>query len=281
MVMEELYSAEFLHEHPWYGFLLGVGYTILGLFIAIMIFPKDPALIAIGITCLFLLPSLSKLTDSSEITKQRKPTFKQFLKDSIPHTKVYVAMFFGIFFTFAFFSIMLPSLAAGHLFKVQLAVLTGQAIKLSMPLFWDLFTWNLQVLGMCFLLSLIAGNGGIVFVAWNASVWGTVFGNLARTAATQATLNPIILFVLVILSVFPHTFLEGLSYMISAIAGTTLSDGIVKQKMLSKEMKTIAKYTMLLLLIGVGVLALGMLVETYTLGNADVYRKIINLAFPR
>lgn len=281
MVLEELYSSEFLHKHPWYGFLLGVGCTILGLFIAIMIFPKDPALIAIGITCLFLMPSLSKLTDSSEITKERKPTFRQFIKDAIPHTKVYVAMFFGIFFTFAFFSIMLPSLAAGHLFKTQLAIVTGQAIKFSMPLFWDLFTWNLQVLGMSFMLSLIAGNGGIVFVAWNASVWGTVFGNLAKSAATQATLNPIILFVLVILSVFPHTFLEGLSYMLSAISGSSLSDGIVKQKMLSKQMKTVAKYNLLLLLIAIGVLALGMLVETYTLGNADVYRKIINLAFPR
>ncbi len=282
MVLEELYSSEFLHKHPWYGLLLGIGYTIIGLFIAIMIFPKDPALIALGITCLFLLPSLAKLTNSEEITNQRKPTFKQFIKDAIPHTKVYASIFFGIFFTFAFFSIMLPSLAVGHLFKTQLAVVTGQAITFSMPLFWDLFTWNLQVLAMAFILSLIAGNGGIIFVAWNASVWGTVFGNLAKTAAVQSSLNPIILFILVILSVFPHTLLEGLSYMLSAISGSSLSDGIVKQKTLASEnMKTILKYNLLLLLIAIGVLAIGMIVETYVLGNFEVYRKIITIAFPR
>ncbi|MCX6708405.1 MAG: hypothetical protein NTW67_02020 [Candidatus Woesearchaeota archaeon] len=281
MVLEELYSAQFLHEHPGYGFLLGVGYTILGLFIAIMMFPRDPALIALGITCLFLMPSLSKLTNSEEITQQKKPTVKQFFTDVIPHAKVYASIFFGIFFTFAFFSIMLPSLAAGHLFQVQLAVATGQASNFSFPLFWELFTWNLQVLGMSFLLSLIAGNGGIIFVAWNASVWGTVFGNLAKTAALQSTLNPVILFVLIIISVFPHTFMEGLSYMLSAISGSSLSDGIVKQKMFSKQMTTILKYNLLLLLAAICVLAIGMMIETYVLGNFDTYRKIIEIAFPR
>ncbi len=281
MVFEQLYSAEFLHDHPWYGFLLGVGYTILGLFIAIMIFPSDPALIAIGITCLFLIPSLSQLTDSNEISQKKTPTFKEYLQEQIPHTKVYVAIFFGIFFTFAFFSIMLPSLAAGHLFKVQLDVVAGKAASFSMPLFWDLFTWNLQVLGMSFLLSLIAGNGAIIFIAWNASVWGTVFGNLAKVAGAASTADPIILFILIILSVFPHTFMEGLSYMLSAISGTTLSDGLVKQSITSPNMKLIWKYNLLLLAIAIGVLAVGMIIETYVLGNFTTYRTIIQIAFPR
>ena len=281
MVFEKLYSAEFLHAHPWYGFLLGVGYTVLGLFIALMIWPNDPAVIAVGIISLFLIPSLSELTDSAEITSRKVPKFKSFLQETMPHAKVYVAMFFGIFFTFAFFSIMLPKLAAGHLFKIQLDIIAGKAATFSFPLWWDLFSWNMQVLGLCFLLSLIAGNGAIIFIAWNASVWGTVFGNLAKTAAIQSTANPFILFVLVIISVFPHTFLEGLSYMLSALSGTTLSDGMVKEKLTSKNMGTIFKYNLILLLIAIGVLAVGMLVETYVLGNFEVYRTIINLAFPR
>jgi len=281
MVFERLYSAQFLHDHPWYGFLLGIGYTILGLFIAIMIFPSDPAVIAIGITALFLIPSLSELTDSAEITQKRTPAFKNFVHETIPHVKVYIAIFFGIFFTFAFFALVLPKLASGFLFKIQFDVVTGQAASFSWPLWWDLFAWNMQVLGLCFLLSLIAGNGAILFIAWNASVWGTIFGNLAKTAALASTANPFILFLLVIISVFPHTFLEGLSYMLSTISGTTLSDGIVKEPLMSKNMKLIFKYNFILLLIAIGVLAIGMLVETYVLGNFNVYRTIINIAFPR
>jgi hypothetical protein len=290
MVFERLYSAEFLHDHPWYGFLLGIAYTVLGIFIAIMIFPSDPAVIAIGITALFLIPSLSDLTDSAEITSKKVPTFKAYMKETIPHVKVYIAVFFGIFFTFAFFSIILPKLAAGHLFNVQLDVvsgkaigqaLRGQALKFSPALWWDLFSWNMQVLGLCFLLSLIAGNGAILFIAWNASVWGTVFGNLAQTASFVSTANPFILFLLVIVNVFPHTFMEGLSYMLSTISGTTLSDGIRKEKLLSKNMGLIFKYNFILLLIAIGVLAVGMIIETYVLGNFHLYRTIINIAFPR
>ncbi len=281
MVFEQLYSAEFLHDHPYYGFLLGIGYTILGLFISLMIFPNDPAVIAVGIIALFLIPSLSQLTDSAEITQPKIPTFKHFLKEVFPHTKVYVYIFFGIFFTFAFFAMVLPSLAAGHLFKIQLDIVTGKAMTFSTYLWWDLFSWNMQVLGLCFLLSLIAGNGAILFIAWNASVWGTIFGNLAKTAAVVSTANVFVIFLLVIISVFPHTFLEGLSYMISTIAGTTLSDGIVKEKLMSNNMKIILRYNLALLLIAIGVLAVGMIVETYVLGNFSTYRTIINIAFPR
>ncbi len=286
MVFEQLYSTKFLHDHPWYGFLLGIGYTILGLFISIIIWPNDPAVIAIGIISLFLMPSLFQLTKSEEITERKMPSLSAFLKETIPHSFVYISIFFGIFFTFALFAIMLPKLAAGHLFKIQLDIVSGGAATaggavFSGALFWDLFTWNLQVLGLSFFLSLLAGNGGIVFITWNASVWGTIFGNLAKTAAAVTTANPFILFSLIILSVFPHTFLEGLSYMLSAISGATLSDGFVKEKLMSKNMWTVFKFNLILLLIAIGVLAIGMIVEAYVLGNFTTYRSIIQLAFPR
>lgn len=285
MVFEQLYSAEFLHDRPWYGFLLGVGYTILGLFIALMIWPNDPAVIAVGIISLFLMPSLFQLTACEEVTQKKLPDFKAFLKETIPHTTVYIAIFFGVFFTFAFFAMLLPKLAAGHLFRIQLDIVSGAATAggavFSKALFWDLFSWNLQVLGLSFFLSLMAGNGAIVFIAWNASVWGTIFGNLAKVAAVQAVANPFVLFLLIIISVFPHTFLEGLSYMLAAISGTTMSDGIVKENIFSKPMWKVFKYNCYLLLIAIGVLAVGMIVETYVLGNFATYRNIIQIAFPR
>ena len=286
MVFEQLYSAEFLHDHPASGFLLGVAYTVLGIFISLMIFPNDPAVIAVGIISLFLIPSLFQLTDSAEITERKTPTFQLYMQETIPHAKVYVAMFFGIFFTFAFFSMVLPTLAAGHLFKIQLAIVSGGAATaggavFSTGLWWDLFSWNMQVLLLGFFLSLVAGNGAILFIAWNASVWGTIFGNLAKSAATVATLNPFIIFVLIILSVFPHTFLEGLSYMLATLSGTTLSDGVVKESFLSKNMWVIFKYNAILLAIAIGILAVGMIVETYVLGNFTTYRTIIQIAFPR
>src|SRR3989344_6530550 len=281
VVFEQLYSAEFLHDHPAYGFLLGIAYTILALFIALIILPDDPALIAVGLIALLLIPSLSKLTETSEAAGVVSPGFKDFLKTTLPQTKVYVTIFCGIFFTFAFFSIILPHIAASHLFSTQLNIVKGNAATFNTDLWTSLFTWNLQVLGLSFLLSLIAGNGAIFFIAWNASVWGTIFGNLASSAASATTATPFILFLLVIISVFPHTFAEGLSYMIAAISGTTLSAGLTREQLISPNMWKVFKYNALLLFIGIEVLAVAMLIETYVLGNFTTYRTIINLAFPR
>ena len=281
MVFEQLYSAEYLKKKPRYGFLLGIGYTILGLFLALMIFRDNPALIAIGITSLFLIPCLYQLSTSAEITERKLPNMKSFLYHIFPYVKVYVYVFFGIFFAFAAFAIFLPKLAAGHLFQQQLDIISGQATSFSWPLFWDLYGWNLQVLLLCFVLSLVAGNGAILFIAWNASVWGTIFGTLAKTAALASAANPLIIFLLIILSVFPHTLLEGLSYILATISGTVLSDGLVREKMGSKQLWVIFKYNALLLGIGLAVLFIGMLVETYVLTNFTTYRTIIEIAFPR
>jgi len=281
MVFEQLYTAEYLKQHPRFGFLLGIGYTILGLFLAILMFREDPATIAVGIISLFLIPSLYQLSTSAEISERQTPNLKAFVMRVNPYVKVYVYIFFGIFFTFAAFAIFLPQLAAGYIFKQQLAIIAGKAATFSWPLFWDLFTWNLQVLMLCFVLSLIAGNGAILFIAWNASVWGTIFGNLAKTAALASGANPLIIFLLVIISVFPHTFLEGLSYMLATTSGTVLSDGLVREKVASKNMWIIFKYNAILFGLSLAVLFLAMIVETYVLGNFTTYRRIIEIAFPR
>ena len=278
MVFEKLYSHEFLLKRPSFSFLLGIGYTILGLFLALMLFRENPALIAVGITSLLLIPSLYELTSSAEITETKETNFWRVLKSNFPMIKIYIFIFFGIFFTFAFFSIVLPELAKYHLFQQQLAILTGGA-TFSTGLFWHLFTWNLQVLLLCFIVSLVAGNGAILFIAWNASVWGTIFGNLAKTAAMVSGGSAVIIFILIILSVFPHTFLEGLSYIISTISGSVLSDGISREKFFSSNMWRIFKYNALLLLVAFGVLFIACAVETFVLNNFVTYNMIIQIAF--
>ena len=98
MVFEQLYTADYLHDHPWYGFLLGIGYTLLGIFIALVLWPSDPALIAVGIISILCMPSLFQLTDSAEVSERKIPNSIAFLKSTVPHVKVYIALFFGIFF---------------------------------------------------------------------------------------------------------------------------------------------------------------------------------------
>lgn len=283
MVLEQIYSVDFLKENPKYAFLLGLAYTVFGALFALMLFGEDPALVIVGVVSMLLMPSLYQISSYYESrAKAHAVGVWNVVINNKQFIKIYLYMFFGSFVVFALFSLILPSLATNHLFKQQVSVMAGGAAAgggyFSLALFKDLFTHNMFVMTICFLLSLIAGNGAIFMIIWNASVWGTVFGVLGKTTATYLQVNPGIIFLLIMLSVFPHVLLEMSSYVIAVVAGTMISDAMAKEKILSKAFGRVLASNLLLLLCAVGVLAIGMIVETYVLNNFTTYKTIIQLS---
>ena len=148
-------------------------------------------------------------------------------------------------------------------------------------MFRDLLINNFQVLILCFTISVVAGNGSILFIAWNASVWGTIFGTLAKTTATQIQGSPAIIFLLIMLSVVPHMMIEILSYILAAVSGTMLSDGLVSERLTGLPFSNIMRRVIVLLVAALAVVVIGALVETFVLGNFTTYAKIITLSFAR
>jgi uncharacterized membrane protein SpoIIM required for sporulation len=284
MVLEQIYSVDFLKENPKYAFLLGLAYTVFGALFALMLFGEDPALVIVGVVSMLLMPSLYQISSYYESrAREHAVGVWNVVVNNKQFIKVYLYMFFGSFVVFALFSLILPSLATNHLFKQQVSVMAGGATAagggyFSLALFKDLFTHNMFVMTICFLLSLIAGNGAIFMIIWNASVWGTVFGVLGKTTATYLQVNPGIIFVLIMLSVFPHVLLEMSSYIIAVVAGTMISDAMAKEQILSKAFGRVLASNLLLLLCAIGVLAIGMIVETYVLNNFTTYKTIIQLS---
>lgn len=280
MVLEEVYNINWLKSHPSAAFVLGVAYSLIGIVGALIIYPADPALLAVAITTLLFLPSMHHLAGITEAAERKASGIStlKILVDNKDIIKIYSFAFFGILLSFAFFSIALPSLAANVLFKGQLSVLQGGA-TFTTGLFFDIFMNNIKVLIFCFLISLIAGNGAMLAIAWNASVWGTIFGTLAKNSAALSGANPWIFFALIMLSVLPHTIIEMLSYVLSTISGTTISEGFIVGKLKSQKFMNLVMRNLILLLIAIGVLVIGGLVETYVLDNFTTYRTIIQIAF--
>ena len=278
MVVERMLPIEYLKQHHLAGFVLGWSYTLFSMVIALYTFPQDPALVTVGLTALLLLPSLGKFSElerSIEST-EGNVTFTGILRANKDFYMTYLAIFFGMFFVFALFAIILPSLASSRLFETQLAILTGRAF--SPGLFMSLITNNLIVLLACFFISLIAGNGSIFFITWNASVWGTIFGITAKNAALNLQGNPFILFVLVIISVFPHVLLEISSYILATISGTVISDSLAIDGMNNDKFYKVLGYNLVILALALGFLLIGGLVEAYAIGNFKVYSLIIQFA---
>ena len=281
MVLEQLYSAEFLREKPYYGILLGLSYTVFGIALAMFLFPKDPALVAVAITAIFLLPTLYQVTQTEEQENATTDFSAQKLwQENKKTTYLYLAIFFGSFFAFALFSLMLPKLAGNMLFKQQLQIMYGIGhATFSNQLFWELLVNNFKVLLLCFLLAIVAGNGSIFLIIWNASVWGTIFGRLALTVGAKIAGSPVIIFVLIMLSVLPHVFLEMISYILAVMSGSLISSGFAKEDVKGQRMQSVLMYNIALLGAALAVLVIAAAVETFVLNNFDTYAKIAELAF--
>ena len=136
---------------------------------------------------------------------------------------------------------------------------------MTFPSVGTIFVHNLGVLCLFFALSLIFSHGGaLLAVAWNASVWGVVFGWLARS--WSASEGPPLLegYARVILGVFPHMALEAAGYVLAGFAAVFLGKAVASYALTNTRwdslLKTVASMAFIaVLLVGVGALWEGLL----------------------
>ncbi len=294
MVLEHIFPEDWLERKGIYAFLLGIGYSIVGVLIASILFPGDPALVAVAFTSMLLLPELYKIFSIEERQEslEQRVSMKSLWRDDIEIVRIYIFLFLGIMLIYSIGTILLPELQANTIFREQLEIRFGQGFSgnaiagqataggiFSSGLFYVLLTNNFLVLMACFILALLAGDGAIFLITWNASVWGTIFGLTAKTAATVAGQHPLYFFVLIMLIVFPHMILEAISYFLAAISGSVISKDVLLEQFASERFFEVFGFNLYLLLFALLFLLLGAIVETFVLQNIDIYQEIIQLSF--
>jgi hypothetical protein len=283
-MLEQIYPLSLIEKNPIYAFLLGSAYTVIGIGLAVLLFPEDPALVAVALISLMFYPTINSLMRQEEALESRREDFNPFvfLKNHKYAFVLYTFIFVGIFLIFALFALVLPSLATNHVFKNQINVLygtsTGHAV-FQKEVFFDILSNNFLVLTVIFITSFVIGDGGIFLITWNASVWGTIFGNLAKTAALNANQNPFLYFLIILAAVAPHMILEAFAYLASATTGGVISRAIIKEQLLSKRFNYVIINTILSLVFAFIVLIIAVTIETYVLGNATSYQNIIRESF--
>ncbi|MDO8480330.1 MAG: stage II sporulation protein M [Nanoarchaeota archaeon] len=275
-MFEELISIASIRRSPVLSFLLGACYSAIAIGIALWLFSDDPALIAVALVTLMFYPTLSVFLKSGEDVEARKKETNPltFFRDHLPLYRLYVGFFLGVFLVFALFSLNLPALAANHLLKNQMSIFLGAA-SWSQGLFLDLLTNNLLVLLVIFLTSFFLGEGGILLITWNASVWGTIFGSLARNAGLATQQSPLGFFLMILAIILPHMLLEAFGYFTSAISGAAISKGLLKERFGRERSIRVLRNTLVALAIAVVFILVGALVETFVLQNATFYRTLI------
>jgi hypothetical protein len=293
MVLEYLYPLKLIERNPLYAFLLGFGYSVIGIGAALLLFPEDPTIVAIAFIAIMFYPTINALMKEEEELESEKEesSFFSFFTDHKSIFKVYALAFLGILLAFSFFSMVLPSIASNYIFQSQLSVLYGNAgttggAIFNVPLLKSLLSNNFSVMILAFLTAFLLGDGAIFLLAWNASVWGTIFGTIAKNAAVKGAAvswavckTPANCFLIVMLIVFMHMIIEAFAYMCAATAGGTVSKAVLKERFFSIRFKNLAFNTILLIVFALVVLAIGALVETSVLVNSDTYRLIIRQSF--
>ncbi len=283
-MLEQLYPLNVLEKNPWLGFLIGFSYGIIGIGISILLFPEDPALVAVALIALITYPTISRLMKQEEAIESQKEEFSIFIffKDHRHVFVLYLLFFIGVLLSFSLFSLFMPSLATNHIFENQINVLYGASsgkATFSVGLFMDLLRNNFVVLTVIFITAFVLGDGGLFLVIWNASVWGTIFGNLAKHAALNINMSPVLTFLLILVIVTPHMMLEAFAYIASATTGGVISKAVVYEKLFSKRFNFIVVNTIISLIFALLVMILAVGVETYVLNNVETYQRIIKASF--
>jgi uncharacterized membrane protein SpoIIM required for sporulation len=269
MVLEQIYSANWIEKKSRYAFLTGLGYSIIGIGSALLLFPQDPGLAAIAFTSLLILPSLNKLMsiEENQAAREKKFDIIELFRDHNDIFKVYLFLFLGILITFSVFSLVLPSITASRIFSQQVNVLgiTGEAYTTG-NIFWSLFSNNLKVLIFCLIASFIYGSGAVFIITWNASVWGTIFAIVSKQSAVITGQNPVFYFALTLLAVFPHMILEASSYFIAAISGGIVNKAVLREKLFSKRFTQIIEDGLMMFVIAAIVLVIAVYIEANITG---------------
>lgn len=284
MVLEHIFPEDWLEKKGTFAFILGVVYSIIGILISSVLFPGDPALVAVAFTSLLLLPELYKIFSIEERKERMEQhvSFRSLLKDDAGIVKIYIFLFLGILLVYSLGTIMLPSFETNTLFREQLEIRLGQGFAgqatfsgLNSGLFWSLLSNNFLVLLACFIMALLTGDGAIFLITWNASVWGTIFGYTAKSASLFSGQSAFYLFGLIILIVFPHMMIEGISYFLAAISGSVISKDVLLERFASDKFMEVFGFNLYLFLIALIFLLVGAGVETFVLEHVGIYQDII------
>jgi uncharacterized membrane protein SpoIIM required for sporulation len=260
-MLENILKPDWLEKTPRYAFLIGAIYSIIGIIAAYVVFPKSQGIASIAFLSMLLIPSLSKMftIEEKQDRDSKKFSIKKIFQDHNDILQVYFMLFLGIFLAYALFSIKFPNLLVNGVFDSQLRIIganAGQAI--GGIDFYSIFTNNLKVMLIFIVLSLVFGAGSIIFLAWNASVWGVVFGYLATHY-----INALDTFIVTFIKVMPHMFLEAGAYFFAIVAGGIMSQAVLRENIGSKKFDYVMKDGFVFLTVGTILLILGALVEVY------------------
>lgn len=236
--------------------------SVLGVACGVLLFPVEASLVGVFLIALALSGTAEGLLDQN-----RKVIWNNEVSPRRANWQLAAALltlFIGVLLTYSLVALFAPADRLLSLFGRQLGRFGGHSItEVEYDGFFLLAANNLKICGVCFLISLIFRQGGMLLVlAWNASVWGAVFPYLARTAPDNQHIGPFIYLLKTSVCISPHLVLEALGYVLIAMGGVFLSRCLERHELGSASFNRVALAVLKIFSGGVAVVMLAAAVES-------------------
>jgi len=211
---------------PANAFFIAGLFTFLGFITAIVLFPSMPSIVSIGLCSLFSVPFLVKFIEkersAKRTDKKQAHSLKYFLHSHQNLVIFYAALFFGMALEYTLLFGFLPPDMSSAVFDNQLGLIGPGGLPPTQSELPGILSNNIQLMAICFALSIFFGAGSMLILSYNASLIGVVYGSgiraLAWSSGFQVFSNP--------MAYLPHTILEIVAYLLAAIGGGVLSKGL-------------------------------------------------------
>lgn len=265
-MLEQLFDMKSIKGSSLNIVLIGIIYGFIGTFSALLLFPNYVSIMSLAFTSILLIPSIGYLIQKEEniVAKERHFSLRILFRDHKDIMRLYLLLFLGVFISYCAIGVFTSSAYVNHYFMAQLKVagIAGQATGTGGE-FVGILLNNLLVLAICFVLSLAYGSGSILFIVWNASVWGIVFGYFIRQSASAQGMSAISYFGKTFLPFLPHMVTEAASYIVAAIMGGVIAKAIIREKMFSKKFYHILTDGLMLAFFGFLLVVLAGIIEVF------------------
>ncbi len=272
MVLELLMNPRRAERTPWEMFFVGFVYAIIGLLLAVWIFPEHAGLVMVFLTtlaCTYLVQgTLRREEAKDEVSK------KDFLLKEHRNALTYlVFLFIGFVVAFSLLYIFLPATIVESVFDIQIRTIGAINSSFSADTLFlsKIFFNNIKVLFFCVLFAFFYGAGAVFILAWNASIVGAAIGTFVRTGLAEIAQETGLIGVSHYLSIFSlgllrymtHGVFEILAYFTAALGAGIISIAVVRHNFGSKSFMKVVSDSSYLILLSVVILFLAALIEVY------------------
>lgn len=266
MVLEQLLGKRTVTRHVSFAFLLSLLYVFIGFTVQFIFFPEQSVTIVLLAT-LLLVPSLHHIAAVEE--KIERTGSRHFFAKHKTIVKCYLGAFLGTLAGFFLLgtltgdALSYQTIALEHEELAPATLARFERYAPSLSIAGALFTHNLSYLLIGFFLALFYGAGSVFLIVYNASFFAAFLLEITqRWAITHLGA-----------AAFIHLLPESLSFILTAIAGTTLSRAFLCEQLKSQAFRNVLQNSVLLLMCAIILLAVAALLEVYV--TAPIFQRII------